>query len=164
MGEKLHLCCGPQLWRGWVNVDIGEFGQEVVADLSKPWTFVESDSVERIHCKDGFEHQPNINHFLAEAVRVLQPGGTLEIWVPHYKNPSAYRFTHTQWFSWSAFNAFPEPHDVTQMLTVTRNRLYIGHKDSLVWAPVHALINLSPLWWERLFYVSNIEVVLQKRS
>jgi SAM-dependent methyltransferase len=144
-------------------VDIGNFGQEVVADLSKPWTFLETSTVDHVYCKDGFEHQKNLQHFLAEAARVLKPGGTLEVWVPHFKNPSAYRMTHTAYFSWSCFKAYPEPHDPEQSLKVIRNRLYIGWATSTVWKPIHAIVNLFPKWWERLFYVSNIQVIFEKR-
>jgi hypothetical protein len=31
-----------------------------------------------------------------------------------------------------------------------------------MWKPVHGVINWIPKWWERLFYVSNIEVVSEK--
>lgn len=160
---KIHLCCGPVRLKGWINVDLLDFGQEVTADLSRKWDFLCDESVDHILCKDGFEHQESVEHFLQEASRVLKPSGTLEIWVPHYKNPSAYRMTHLHWFSWSYFNAYPEPHDRVQGLKVISNKLYIGKKQSRWWRPVHALINLFPKWWERLFYVSNVEVVLQKR-
>ena len=63
----------------------------------------------------------------------------------------------------SYFDAFPEPHDVVQNLCVISNRIYIGHKESAAWWGVHALINLIPKWWERIGYVSNIEVVFEKR-
>lgn len=163
--SKVHLCCGPVLHLpGWINVDAVNFGQEVVADLNKPWDFVPEGSVSEIRCDDGFEHVLDGNHFLKEAARILKPGGTLQIWVPHYKNPSAYRVTHLRICSWSMFNAYPEPHDVTQALRIKSNRLYIGWKASRLWAPIHALINLFPKWWERFFYASNIEVVFERIS
>jgi predicted SAM-dependent methyltransferase len=160
---KLHLCCGPIDHRkNWVNVDAFDFGQDVVADLNAPWSFAQPGTVEEIVCNDGFEHVTSAEHFLAESARALKPGGTLSIWVPHFKNPSAYRLTHRLLLSWSFFDAYPEPHDHTQSLKVVSNRIYIGHKESAVFAPVHWLANLIPKWWERLLYVSNIQVVMQK--
>ncbi len=159
---KLHLCCGPVLLNGWTNVDLIDFGQEVVADLNQPWTFAADGSVDEIRCDDGFEHVDSAEHFLAEAARVLRSGGTLRIWVPHFKNPAAYRMTHLRFISWNMFAVFPEPHDRTQTLRVVSNRLFIGRKESAVWRPVHALINSAPKWWERLFYASNVEVVFAK--
>ena len=161
---RVHLCCGHQRFPGWINVDLVDFGQEIVADLSQRWTFLEDGSVQQIFCKDGFEHQPDIQHFLRESSRVLIPGGTLEIWVPHFKNPSAYRITHHHYFSWSEFNIYPEPHDDVQDLKVVSNRLYVGWPQSTLWRPIHALINTVPKWWERLAYVSNLQIVFQKRA
>ena len=158
---KIHLCCGKYLMKDWVNVDACDFGQEVVANIEERWDFAEDDSVSEIYCKDGFEHVESAEHFLFEAARVLQVGGKLRIWVPHYKNPNAYRMTHKRLLSWSYFNAFPEPHDAVQNLRVTSNRIYIGHK-SKPWWFVHALINCVPKWWERILYVSIIEVVVTK--
>jgi len=161
---KVHLCCGPiDIMKGWVNVDACNFGQEVIADIGKRWDFAADGAVSEIYCKDGFEHVDSAEHFLGEVARVLRAGGTLTIWVPHYKNPSAYRMTHKRLLAWSYFNAFPEPHDAVQNLRVISNRIYIGHKESKIWWIGHALINLIPKWWERIGYVSNIEVVFEKR-
>lgn len=159
---KLHLCCGPLLVKGWVNVDVIDFGQEVIADLNNAWMFAKDESVSQIYCADGFEHVESAEHMLKEAARVLRPGGTLTLWVPHYKNPSAYRLTHKRLLSWSYFDAFPEPHDAVQNLRVVSNKLYIGKKEDKAFVPIHAFINLFPKWWERLGYVSNIEVVFEK--
>ena len=159
---KLHLCCGPQLMKDWVNVDACDFGQEVVANIEKRWDFAEDGTVSEIFCKDGFEHVESVEHFLAEAARVLKVGGTLTIWVPHYKNPSAYRMTHRRLLSWSYFDVFPEPHDAVQNMRVTSNKIYIGRKESKLWKIIHALLNSMPKWWERIGYVSNIEVVFTK--
>ena len=160
--KRLHLCCGPCLLKGWVNVDAGHFGQEVTADLNRRWDFADDTSVSYILCKDGLEHQDSVEHFLSEAARVLRPRGMLEVWIPHYKNPSAYRLTHRHWFSWSYFDVYPEAHDLVQNLRVVSIKLFIGRKNSRVWYPVHCLINRAPKWWERLCYVSNIEVVFRK--
>lgn len=164
MPINVHLCCGTHYSPGWINVDLVPLGQDVVADLSKPWDFLKTATVDRLYIKDGFEHQRDLGHFLRESARVLRPGGTLEIWVPHFKNPSAYRITHTHYFSWSLWDVFPEPHDVTQALEVVVNRLYVGQARRVLWAPVHWLINLMPRWYERLGYVSNIQVILRKRA
>jgi predicted SAM-dependent methyltransferase len=161
--KKYHLCCGPQLWgNGWTNVDIGHFGQEIEADLSKPWTFCPDGTADYIICKDGFEHMPSAEHFLKEASRILKKGGILEIWVPHFKNPSAYRLTHLRLCSWSYFDIFPEAHDETRTLKVVENKIYVGNEKSWLWATFHAFINLFPKWWERLFYTSNISVKMQR--
>jgi predicted SAM-dependent methyltransferase len=147
---------------GWTNVDAIDFGFNVVADLGKEWTFAPTGSVEYILCKDGFEHMDSTAHFLTQAAKILQPGGRLELWLPHFKNPSAYRLTHRTYYSWNLWAVFPEPHDAVQNLKVVSNRIYVGRKESRALAPVNWLANQNPLWWERLLYVSNVEVILAK--
>ena len=159
---KIHLCCGNQIIRDWINVDVCDFDQQVVADIEKRWDFAEDETVSEIYCKDGFEHVESAEHFLREAARVLHVGGTLRLWVPHFKNPSAYRITHKRLMSWSYFDAFPEPHDAVQNLSVISNKIYIGTKESKYWSLLHVLVNRIPKWWDRLGYVSNIEVVFKK--
>ena len=159
---NLHLCCGSYIRKGWINVDAIDLGQEVVADINQKWCFAKEESVEQIYCKDGFEHVDSAEHFLEEAARVLKRDGILQIWVPHYKNPSAYRMTHKRFLSWSYFDAFPERHDRVQNLRVISNKIYIGWKDSSLWRPFHYLANKQPKWFERLFYVSNVEVIFRK--
>ena len=160
---RLHLCCGKDIRKNWFNVDMIDFGQEIVADVEQHWSFADPGSVDQIYCKDGFEHVDSAEHFLKEAARVLKPGGTLHMLVPHYKNPSAYRMSHKRLLSWSYFNVFPEPHDKVQNLRVVSNKIIVGREESPLWKPFHYLVNKFPKWFERLFYVSNIEVVLQKR-
>ena len=60
---KVHLCCGIQILDGWLNVDVVDFGQEVVADLNKRWDFLDDNSAEYIFCKDGFARSrlPGVN-------------------------------------------------------------------------------------------------------
>ncbi len=61
METKLHLCCGHELLDGYVNVDSIDFGQEVVADLNKPWKFAKPGSVDYIFIKDGLEHLDSLH-------------------------------------------------------------------------------------------------------
>ena len=99
---------------------------------------------------------------MREAARLLKRGGILQLWIPHFKNPSAYRLTHKRLLSWNFFDAFPEPHDRVQNLKTISNRIYVGDKESPVWRPAHFIINPFPKLSERLLYVSNIEVTFEK--
>ena len=159
---KVQLCCGTNQRSGWLNVDLVDLGQDVVADLGKPWDFLDENSVDHIYCKDGFEHQESLEHFLEQSASALKLGGILEIWVPHFKNPSAYRLSHKHFFSWSCFDAYPEHHDKIRNLKVISNRLILGHNDVFPWKTIHRIINIFPKWWERIFYVSNLYVKFKK--
>lgn len=156
-GLKLQLCCGKDLKQGWVNVDYGNFGQEVKADLNKRWGFAKDNSVDYIYCKDGLEHLESAVHFLSECGRILKKGGIAEIIVPHFKNPSAYHITHHQWFSWRGFQRYPLPTEKSD-LKLIQNKLII--EDNI--PPLNWLANISPVWWEKFFYVCGLHLKFRK--
>ncbi|MEM4257195.1 MAG: methyltransferase domain-containing protein [Candidatus Diapherotrites archaeon] len=158
---KLHLCCGKQILEDFINVDQLDFGQEIVADLNKKWKFAKNNSVEYIYIKDGLEHLESLEHFFKECERVLKPKGIVEIRVPHYKSPSAYRMTHKHYFSWNFFNTFPEPHDNIKKLKVISNQLIFEPK-VFPFTLMNILTNLFPKYWEKFFYACEIKVKLQK--
>lgn len=159
---RYNLCCGPSPRKEWINVDREKFGQEIVADLNKEWTWAKPHSAEHILIEDGLEHLDSLPHFLRNAARLLKEGGMLEINVPHFKNPSAYRFTHAHFFSYSMFQIFPEAHDETQNLRVERIRLTVDPRFPLSLLNIPA--NLFPNLWERLAYVSGIRVWFRKKG
>jgi predicted SAM-dependent methyltransferase len=162
MELKYHFCCGEEKLPGFVNVDSIPFGQEIVFDLNKKWNFAKDNSADYILIKDGLEHLDSVEHFLSEASRVLKPqNGTLEIHVPHFKNPSAYRVTHKHYFSWSYWNVFPEPHDKTKDLKVIENRLVKYQKIPILGFYDH-FINLFPKFYEKMSWVHGIKVKLAK--
>ena len=161
---KLHLCCGFDYKEGFVNIDNIPGGvQDVRADLNKQWDFAKTNSADYIYIKDGLEHLDSLEHFFKEAARALKPGGKLEIWVPHYKSPSAYKITHKTFLSWSTFDSFPEPHDPVKNLRVVSNRLIVEPR-VFPFTMLNPIANIMPKFWERLFYVSSIRVVLQKKN
>lgn len=159
---RYHLCCGPLLKKGWINVDRENFGQDIRADLNKPWNWAASGSADHILIEDGLEHLDSLTHFLSESARVLKKNGVLEIRVPHFKNPSAYRFTHQHFFSYSMFKVFPEPHDAVQNLRLDKKELIVDNRFPLSLLNIPA--NLFPNLWERLAYVSGLHVFLRKTS
>lgn len=157
---KYHLCCGPKLKEGWINVDRVSFGQEVKADINKEWKFAKPDSADYILIEDGLEHVDSLEHFLKNASRILKEGGTLEIQVPHFKSPSAYRVSHKHYFSHSLFFTFPEPHDDVQNLRVEKIKLIVDNRAPL--SILNPLANLFPKYWERFCYVSGLRVWMKK--
>lgn len=78
---KLNLGCGPQLMKGFVNVDSSEEEKpDVVADVVKlPY---EDDSVDEIFASHILEHIDWRVPALEEWHRVLKPGGLITVCVP----------------------------------------------------------------------------------
>jgi predicted SAM-dependent methyltransferase len=99
-GLKLNLASGHHPKPGWVNVDLLAPTADLRLDLREPLPF-EDGSADVIYCEHFFEHlsYPNLDDglaweletpahrsdaltFLRECLRVLAPGGTLDIVVP----------------------------------------------------------------------------------
>lgn len=96
---KLDLGCGPNKQPGYVGVDSREFpGVDVVADLRQVWPWKDG-SVETVHSSHFVEHLTASEriHFVNELYRVLKPGGTAQIVVPHWNSHRAYGDLTHQW-------------------------------------------------------------------
>jgi len=87
---KLNLGCGQNKRDGFVNIDkYATFSPDVVWDLEQtPYPF-EADSITEIAATHVLEHLgQNTDVFLGiieELHRILTPGGTILIKVPHYR-------------------------------------------------------------------------------
>jgi predicted SAM-dependent methyltransferase len=82
-GLRLHLGSGDVIRAGWVNVDIHP-AANLRLDVRRPWPFADGSAIE-VYAEHLFEHLAwpgEARHFLAEARRVLAPGGTLRLSVP----------------------------------------------------------------------------------
>jgi SAM-dependent methyltransferase len=74
-----------------VNLDWKQFpGVQVVHNLDDhPWPFPDNEfsDVRAVHV---FEHVVDPIGFMAEAHRVLEPNGTLRLFVPHYQSENSF--------------------------------------------------------------------------
>jgi ubiquinone/menaquinone biosynthesis C-methylase UbiE len=105
--RKLHLGCGEEIKEGWVNLDIVDLpGVDIVHDLTKLPLPFEDNSFDEILCKFILEHV-DWPPLLKEINRILAPGGSLEVHVPHFT--SKQNFTdpqHIRLFSIETFDFF----------------------------------------------------------
>jgi predicted SAM-dependent methyltransferase len=85
--KKLHCGCGTNLPEGWLNTDIGGTGvfcrPRVLLDVTEPLP-IPSSSLDYVFSEHMVEHIPleKTRHFLAEAYRVLKPGGVIRTTFP----------------------------------------------------------------------------------
>jgi SAM-dependent methyltransferase len=81
-GPRLNIGCGLNILDGWMNADIVALpGVQVVADASAGWPWRDG-SLSEVRASHLFEHVADAVRFMAEAHRVLAPGGLLDIRVP----------------------------------------------------------------------------------
>jgi predicted SAM-dependent methyltransferase len=79
---KLHVGCGPQLIEGWINIDVHPAPLSLNVLRGLPFA---DGSVRRVFVSHLLEHlfyPVDVQAFLAELRRVLQPGGRVRFVVP----------------------------------------------------------------------------------
>jgi predicted SAM-dependent methyltransferase len=106
----LELGCGKAPRAGRIGVDLLDLpGVDIVADLENGLPFMPNASVDEIHCRSLLEHLDNFELVMQEIVRVLKPGGTCHVFVPHFSNPYYYSdYTHKRFFGLYTFYYFVE--------------------------------------------------------
>jgi predicted SAM-dependent methyltransferase len=85
----LHLGCGPNLRPDWINIDLFAPNADAQLDLREDWPF-SSGSASRVYSEHVFEHFEypiEVRHFLGETLRVLKPGGAMDVGVPDTEWP-----------------------------------------------------------------------------
>lgn len=97
---KLDFGCGPHKREGFQGVDQTSFvGVDHVVDLRlSPWPWADN-SVSEAHASHFVEHltAPDRMRFCNELYRILVPGGTCQIIVPHWASCRAYGDPTHQW-------------------------------------------------------------------
>lgn len=81
-------------------------GVNLVCDLTQGLPLV-SGSVDEVVCVHVLEHIGDLKGIMREIHRVLKPGGTLKIWVPHCFSPIAFGdSTHVRFFTFETLFQF----------------------------------------------------------
>lgn len=104
---KIDLGAGKNPKPGFIGVDSIDFGNgNIICNIGKdrwPW---DDSSVDEAHCSHVLEHLTNFNdkwervHFFNELYRVLKPGGTCLVVIPHWGSTRYYGDpTHKEPFS-----------------------------------------------------------------
>ena len=108
MKNKLHLGCGKDIRKGFINVDLVNLpGVDVWFDLNKfPWPFGDNQFEEVISIAT-FEHLDNLVKVMEEVYRISKPNAIIDIRVPHFSSLGAFRDpTHKNFFTYYTFDYF----------------------------------------------------------
>jgi len=110
--KKLHLGCGKNIKKGWVNLDLMALpGVDVVHNLNKfPYPF-KDNQFEKIFSDNVLEHLEDLIKPLEELYRICKNKSTIEIIVPLAPTMHAFRDpTHKLFFTYRTFEYFQEGH------------------------------------------------------
>lgn len=104
----LNLGSGRKLIKGAINIDMTQYdGVDQVVDLSHyPWLWADN-CVDEIHASHIIEHFPDSKQFVMECYRILKPGGTLRLSLPHSSSVTSVGcFGHYRTFSYSTMRQY----------------------------------------------------------
>ncbi len=114
MKKILDIGCGKNKYQSLENKVIGMDivdlpGVDIVHDLKvSPFPF-NNDEFDIIIAKHILEHLNNIVEIMAELYRILKPNGLLNIIIPYFSSPSAFKDpTHVRYFTLNTFDYFLE--------------------------------------------------------
>jgi SAM-dependent methyltransferase len=156
---RLHLGCGNDKRRGWVNCDVSpQVDPDRIVDLEEGLPFGD-DSVDEILANHVFEHVRNFVPLMHEVYRVCKNGARIKVRVPFYAAWGWFNDpTHVRFFSPFTFDYFKKgtySHEVGcdhDMFDVRRVRLNfgIGRAKKLNWI-VNPIINFHQAFYCRFF-------------
>lgn len=171
----LELGCGTRKRRASsIGIDIMDApGVDIVGDVFDVLAAVPSATVDTVYASHFLEHVQPLPVLMDELERVLKPGGTLELIVPHFSNPHYYSDpTHRQTFGLYSMSYFAQdpilrrkvPHygrtcrlelsDVR--LEFKSSRPFYGRYAAK--RLLHYIVNLCT--WTREFYEENLCFIL----
>ena len=108
---KLDLGCGQRPRKGYYAVDhLDVEGVDLMADLNKPLELLPDNSTDYVFSHHVFEHVHEFQALMREIHRIVAPGGTVEIVVPHFSNVFGYSDpTHVRFFGLYTMYHFVSP-------------------------------------------------------
>jgi hypothetical protein len=156
---KLHLGCGNDYKKGYVNCDISkEVKSDKVIDLEKKLPF-KDNSVAEVIANHVFEHVMNFIPLMHELHRVCKKNAIIRIKAPFYTTWGQFNDpTHVRFFTPFTFNYFKKgnySHEVSankDMFNVDKVKIYFGVGSSrrLNWL-INPIINLNHAVYCRFF-------------
>lgn len=104
--RKLNLGCGNNIRKDFLNVDIRPPYDKKLDLNNAPYPFKEH-SFDYIIMDNVLEHLENVADCLEELHRICSSDGEIEIIVPFYNSPNAFRdVTHKHFFNLDSLNPF----------------------------------------------------------
>ena len=160
--EKLNLGCGQDINPEFVNVDIGDYGQDINHDLNNfPYPFPDN-RFDEVLMNHSLEHLKEPCDVIRELCRVCKSGSRIQIVVPYFSSPNMWSDpTHKSCFNWHTWERFGGVRILRRKIMYRSNSGFLKSKSLII----DSLINMYPVIFQRLFcYIlppSEIHVELE---
>lgn len=143
---KLHLGCGNDYKKGWINCDISKkVKTDMRIDLEKPLPFADN-FVDKIRANHILEHIKNLDGLLNEINRVCKKGSIMKIKVPFYTHYGAFMDpTHKRFFTPFTFDYF------TDLFDIEKIKLRFIYRESIFNKIINPIANLNHRIYCRFF-------------
>lgn len=109
---KLHLGCGNDYKKGYVNCDaVKEVNPDVVCNLTKKLPF-KDNSVSEVILNHVIEHIKNWDEVLIKEIyRICKDGAIIKIRTPYFQHESAFsNLQHYRFFTYTTFDLLDKNH------------------------------------------------------
>lgn len=177
---RLHIGCGKKIMNGYVNIDTHlNNGADLVHFLPEPLPYKDNsiDSVYSSHVLEDFI-APVQRQIMLDFLRVLKPGGTLHLKMPHRSNKCFFgSIYHQKAAVTGTFNAIVKGYEEDNYSESNKFSKYLikrinFHRQPLILWLLYGWWNeplanfLRPIYeytiWSDLFPAHEIEIKLQK--
>jgi len=167
MMKKLNLGCGPDIKKGYVNLDSVKIpGVDVIHNLNKfPYPFKDNE-FDEVFASHVLEHVDDLVRVMKELKRICKPKARIKIRGPHFACGLAYRDpTHKRFFSYFTFEYFTDDcfYGLPKFKILRRGFNFTRWAFPSLNYIFNPLININPTMYERFFcwFLSPSEVFFE---
>ncbi len=166
--KKLNVGCGKFILPGYTNLDIVDYGGNMLHDLnSYPYPF-EDNEFDEVLCSHILEHLADFHKPVTELYRITKPGGIINVYVPFFLNTKYFgEPDHKIPFSIRSFDNYEDiskrklkfyeqwklthrtNYEGKARFEILTKRFHVSNFAVLKW--MNAIVNIEPVMYERFF-------------
>jgi predicted SAM-dependent methyltransferase len=160
--KRLNLGGGNVRMPGWETVDFYSSCPACRVDLLKfPWPW-EDASVDAAAMFHFLEHVEELERTILEVHRILKPGGTFWVIVPHAKHPAAYDISHRHRFTSTTFNTIAGKawyrFGNKQLFATEKMRIRLLKTKWVKWTPLDCIASRWPVAFEKFVPIAPAHI------
>lgn len=126
--KRLDVGCGKTKRDGYIGIDIGDFGQEIIMDVEEKRLPFQDNEIDSIFSQHFLEHLNDPVKLLDEFWRIVKKDGFVEIIVPHKDNTRAYDVHHRRYFNEVSFDSLKDKWEILELVVNDRPDIYLKIK------------------------------------